>query len=99
MTWRLSTLTKRQGLSGPSSSFREALAEVFGQALLDDLAEEAGQRRGNGNQHPEQRREHDACYGHGLKRDGDGVGLGDVYVKFADMGDELEPVDEDRGEH
>src|SRR5690242_11663996 len=78
------------------SVFVEAVADVGGKVLLDDAAEEAGQRGGDGDQDPDEGGEGHTHHGDGLERDGDGVGLGEADVQGENVGDELDAVDDDR---
>ena len=78
--------------------FAEALAKVGGDALLDDAAEEPRQRCGNRDQHPEQRREDKARDRDRFERDGDAVSLVETKMHGEDVGDELDPVDDEGGE-
>ena len=61
---------ERRCFSCESGGFREALAKVFWNALLNEISQEARQRRSDGNKDPEERREHESGYGYCLKRDG-----------------------------
>ena len=76
----------------------EAIAEVGGKVLLDDAAEEAGERGGDGYQNPDQRGEDHTDYGDGFERDGYGMGLAEANVEREDVRDELDPMNNDGGQ-
>jgi hypothetical protein len=76
----------------------EAVADVGGDALLNDVSEEAGERGCDGDQKPQESRDRYAGYGDGFKRDGYDVGLVEMETYRADVGDNFEPVNDNRGE-
>src|SRR5580692_4875268 len=75
--------------------FAEALAEVCRDAFLNDAAEEAGQRRGDGDQNPKEGREDQARNGYGFQRNGEAVGLAETKMHGEDVSDEFNAADDD----
>jgi hypothetical protein len=100
--WQMQSRREEIGVenfrSGGVFVLGEAVANVGGNALLNYVAEEARERGCDCDQEPEKGREGKAYDGYGFKRDGDDVGLVDVEAYCADMGDDFEPVNDDRGE-
>lgn len=62
--------------------------------LLDDLPQKPRERCSNRDQNPEQRREDEASHGNGFKRNRHRMGLVQVKLNFADMGDQFDPVND-----
>ena len=87
VSWK-DNLGKREGSGGVLA---EAIAEIRRKALFDDTSQKAGQRGGDGDQNPEQRRECKSYHGNGFERDCY-RGPVQLYVDGADVGDELEAV-------
>jgi hypothetical protein len=79
----------------PSGCFCEAVTNLSGDMLLHDLAQEAGQWSGDGDQNPEHRRENQTDDGDSFKRDSDGMSLIQVHLNLADVGDEFDAMDDD----
>jgi hypothetical protein len=83
----------RQRSSG--SVFGETIAKICGNALLNDTPDEARKRGRDGNQNPEQRGEDKTGNCDSLKRDGDGMCLIQMNPHSIDVGDKLNPVNDD----
>ena len=84
--------------SGDVFVLGEAVAYVGGDALLNDVAEEARERGCDGDQKPEERRDCDTADCDSFERDGDDVGLVEMQAYGADVGHDFKPVNDDGGE-
>ena len=78
--------------------FGEALAQFSRDALLNDVAEEAGERRRNGDEDPQKRRHDKASDGYSFKRDGDDVSLIEMKLQPGDVGDQLNAAYDNGGQ-
>jgi hypothetical protein len=77
--------------------FAEALAQICGKALLHDAPEETRQRGSDGNQNPEQGRKDETRNRDRFERDGETMGWAQLKVHREDVGDKLNPVNDDGG--
>jgi len=73
----------------------EPIAKICGNPLLDDAPDKAGERGRDGNQNPEQRRKDQTGNRDSLERDGDSMCLIQMDPDSIDVGDKLNPVNDD----
>ncbi|RZU42651.1 hypothetical protein BDD14_4242 [Edaphobacter modestus] len=85
------------GFPQRSGCLGKAVAKIGWDPLLNDFAQESRKRGGDSDQNPQKRREHQSGDRNRLERNRHGVRLVKVKLNLADMGDELNPVDNHRG--
>lgn len=76
----------------------ETVADVGGDVLLNNAAQENRQGGGDGYQYPEHSRKGHASHGNCFERDGNGVCLGEADVQRKNMGYEFDAVNDDGGQ-